>query len=139
MEYIDFLKTKMAISIDSGFEIDKNKLNPVMLPHQKDIVAWAIKGGCRAIFAKFGLGKTIMELEFCKQVVDNAGGQALIVLPLGVKQEFSHDAVELLGYEKPPYVKTMSEVRDCKSQIMLTNYERVRDGDIDPEYFTATV
>ena len=138
MEYIDFLKTKMAISADSGFEIDKNKLNPVMLPHQKDIVAWAIKGGCRAIFAKFGLGKTIMELEFCKQVVDNAGGQALIVLPLGVKQEFSHDAVELLGYEKPPYVKTMSEVRVCKAQIMLTNYERVRDGDINPEYFTAT-
>lgn len=128
----------MAISADSGFEIDKNKLNPVMLPHQKDIVAWAIKGGCRAIFAKFGLGKTIMELEFCKQVVDYAGGQALIVLPLGVKQEFSHDAVELLGYNKPPYVKTMSEVRDCKAQIMLANYERVRDGDIDPEYFTAT-
>ena len=138
MEYIDFLKTKMAISTDSGFEIDKNKLNPVMLPHQKDIVAWAIKGGCRAIFAKFGLGKTIMELEFCKQVIDYAGGQALIVLPLGVKQEFSHDAVELLGYDKPPYVKTMSEVRDCNAQIMLTNYERVRDGDIDPAYFTAT-
>ena len=128
----------MAISTDSGFEIDKNKLNPVMLPHQKDIVAWAIKGGCRAIFAKFGLGKTIMELEFCKQVIDYAGGQALIVLPLGVKQEFSHDAVELLGYDKPPYVKTMSEVRDCNAQIMLTNYERVRDGDIDPAYFTAT-
>ena len=138
MEYIDFLKTKMAISTDSGFEIDKNKLNPVMLPHQKDIVAWAIKGGCRAIFAKFGLGKTIMELEFCKQVIDYAGGQALIVLPLGVKQEFSHDAVELLGYNKPPYVKTMSEVRDCNAQIMLTNYERVRDGDIDPAYFTVT-
>ncbi len=138
MEYIDFLKTKMAISTDSGFEIDKNKLNPVMLPHQKDIVAWAIKGGCRAIFAKFGLGKTIMELEFCKQVIDHVGGQALIVLPLGVKQEFAHDAVELLGYDKPPYVKTMSEVRDCKAQIMLTNYERVRDGDIDPAYFTVT-
>ncbi len=138
MEYIDFLKTKMLISTDSGFEIDKNKLNPVMLPHQKDIVAWAIKGGCRAIFAKFGLGKTIMELEFCKQVIDYVGGQALIVLPLGVKQEFSHDAVELLGYDKPPYVKTMSEVRDCNAQIMLTNYERVRDGDIDPAYFTVT-
>lgn len=138
MNYIDFLKTKMAISNESGFDIDKSKLNSALLPHQKDIVQWAIKGGCRAIFAKFGLGKTIMELEYCKQVTDYEGGQALIVLPLGVKQEFAHDAVELLGYEKPPYVKTMEEVKGCKAQIMLTNYERVRDGDINPEYFTAT-
>ena len=138
MQYIDFLKSKMAISADSGFVVDKNKLNPALKDHQRDIVAWAIKGGCRAIFAKFGLGKTIMELEFCKQVTDHAGGQALIVLPLGVKQEFTHDAVELLGYEKSPYVKTMAEVKGCKAQIMFTNYERVRDGDIDPSHFTCT-
>lgn len=138
MQYIDFLKSKMAISADSGFEIDKDKLNPALKEHQRDIVAWAIKGGCRAIFAKFGLGKTIMELEFCKQVTDHAGGQSLIVLPLGVKQEFTHDAVKLLGYDKPPYVKTMNEIKSSSAQILLTNYERVRDGDIDPSYFTCT-
>ncbi len=135
--YINFLKSKMAISADSGFVVDKTKLNPALKDHQKDIVAWAIKGGCRAIFAKFGLGKTIMELEFCKQVTDHSGGQALIVLPLGVKQEFTHDATELLEYDKPPYVKNMDEIKKSSSQILLTNYERVRDGDIDPSYFTC--
>ena len=32
----------------------------------------------------------------------------------------------------------MDEVKACDSQIVLTNYERVRDGDIDPSYFVAT-
>ena len=32
----------------------------------------------------------------------------------------------------------MDEVKACDSQIVLTNYERVRDGDIDPSYFAAT-
>lgn len=47
-------------------------------------------------------------------------------------------AVELLGYEKPEYCRTMEEVEASTSQIVLTNYERVRDGDIDPSYFAAT-
>lgn len=67
-----------------------------------------------------------------------SGGRALIVLPLGVKQEFTRDAVELLGYEKPEYCRTMEEVEKSKSEIVITNYERVRDGDIRPDYFSAT-
>lgn len=138
MKYIDFLKSKMAIAKDSGFDISADKLNNALKPHQKDIVAWALKGGRRAIFAKFGLGKTVMELEFCYQAIKHNGGKALIIMPLGVKQEFTHDAVELLGYDKPEYVRNMQEIKDCKTDIMITNYERVRDGDIDVNYFTAT-
>ena len=59
-------------------------------------------------------------------------------MPLGVKQEFVHDAVELLHYPEPPYVRNMAEIESQGATIMLTNYERVRDGDIDPKYFTAT-
>lgn len=137
MEYLDFLKTKIELATESGFEVDRSKLNSALKPHQKDGVAWALKGGRRALFESFGLGKTIQEIEFCKQAIDHAGGKALIVLPLGVKQEFTHDAVKLLGYEKPEYCRTMEEVKTAKSQIVLTNYERVRDGDIRPDYFTA--
>ena len=32
----------------------------------------------------------------------------------------------------------MEEVEQSTSQIVLTNYERVRDGDIRPDYFAAT-
>ena len=137
-KYIAFLKSKMAIAKDSGFEISPTNLNPALLPHQRDIVAWAIKGGKRAIFAKFGLGKTVMEVEFCKSVIEHEGGKALIILPLGVKQEFTRDTVDILGYEAPEYVRSMEEVRNSPADIMITNYERVRDGDIDVKYFTAT-
>lgn len=138
MEYIDFLKTKMAISPESGFKISTDELNQALMPHQKDIVAWAIRGGRRAVFARFGLGKTVIQEEFVHKIVERFGGKGLIVLPLGVKQEFAHDAVEILGYEKPEYVRTMKEAKEAKTDIVLTNYERVRDGDIDPTYFTVT-
>lgn len=138
MTYIEFLKTKMAISQESGFEISPGKLNPALKPHQRDIVAWALKGGCRAVFARFGLGKTVIQYEFVRQVLNRFGGKGLIIMPLGVRQEFVHDAVEILGYDKPEYVRTMQEVRNSPSDILLTNYERVRDGDIDPKYFEVT-
>lgn len=137
MTYHEFLMTKVEIAVESGFVIDPAELNSALKPHQKDAVAWALLGGRRALFESFGLGKTVQELEFCHQAALHENGRALIVLPLGVKQEFARDAVELLNYEKPVYCRTMDEVRSCCNQIVLTNYERVRDGDIDPSYFKA--
>ena len=138
MEYLEFLKSKIEIAKDSGFALDPEKINKALKPHQRDAVLWALKGGRRALFESFGLGKTAQELEFCHQAAEHMKGRALIVLPLGVKQEFTRDAVKLLGYEKPEYCRTMAEVMEAKSQIIVTNYERVRDGDIMPDYFCAT-
>lgn len=138
MEYLEFLKSKIEIAKDSGFALDPERINKALKPHQKDAVLWALKGGRRALFESFGLGKTAQELEFCHQAAEHMKGRALIVLPLGVKQEFTRDAVKLLGYEKPEYCRTMAEVMEAKSQIIVTNYERVRDGDIRPDYFCAT-
>lgn len=138
MNYLDFLKSKIEIAEDSGFDVQAKEINPVLKPHQRDAVIWALRGGRRALFESFGLGKTIQEIEFCYQAVKKYKGKALIVCPLGVKQEFAHDAEKLLGYGKPEYVRNMKEVKACKTDIMITNYERVRDGDIEPAYFTAT-
>ena len=137
MDYIEFLKTKIELAPESGFEVDRSKINKALKPHQKDAVAWALRGGRRALFESFGLGKTVQEIEFCYQAIKKEGGKALIVLPLGVKQEFTQDAVNVLGYEKPKYVRNMQELKEASEKILLTNYERVRDGDIDPSYFTA--
>lgn len=138
MTYLEFLKSKIDIAPETGFDIDISEINPVLLPHQRDSVKWLIKGGKRAEFAAFGLGKTIIDLEVCRIIIEREGGKALIVLPLGVKQEFTHDAVELLGWDEPPqYVRTMEEVRQSTGNILMTNYERVRDGDIDPTCFTV--
>ena len=138
MTYQEFLQTKIEIATESGFEIEPSQLNKALKPHQRDGVAWALRGGRRAIFESFGLGKTVQELEFCHMAAGHENGQALIVLPLGVKQEFARDAVSLLGYDPPQYCRTMEEAKAADSRIILTNYERVRDGDIDPAYFAAT-
>lgn len=138
MTYQEFLESKIELAQDSGFEVNPADINKALKPHQKDAVIWALKGGRRALFERFGLGKTIQEIEFCKQVINHEGGRALIVLPLGVKQEFTQDAVNVLGYDAPVYCRSMEEVESCDSSIVLTNYERVRDGDIRPDYFVAT-
>lgn len=139
MNYREFLQTKVEIAKDTGFDVPESEINPRLMPHQRDAVRWALRGGRRALFESFGLGKTVQELEFCYQAIRHDGGKALIVLPLGVKQEFTRDAVQLLGYAAPRYVRTMAELREVEGdEIVVTNYERVRDGDIDPKAFTAT-
>lgn len=135
--YDQFLDDKIEVAKESGFEISLDEINPALKPHQKLAVQWAVRGGRRGLFERFGLGKTVQELEFCRIVTKHEGGQALIVLPLGVRQEFTRDARELLHIPEPVYVTCMDEVRASDAQILMTNYERVRDGDIDPKYFTA--
>lgn len=137
MDYIDFLKQKIDIAPKTGFKITEKDVNSVLLPHQRDAVIWAVQGGRRALFESFGLGKTVQALEWCNIITRKQGGKSLIVMPLGVKQEFKRDAVELLGLNEPEYVRNMEEVKEATGKILLTNYERVRDGDIDPTYFTA--
>lgn len=137
MTYDDFLNNKVCIAEDSGFDVADDEINPKLKPHQREAVKWACKGGRRALFESFGLGKTVQELEFCRLVLKHEGGRALLVLPLGVRQEFTHDAVNLLGINPPKYVRTMDEIESCTDEICMTNYERVRDGDIDPKYFSC--
>lgn len=137
MTYLEFLRQKINIAQDSGIVVNESELNPYLSPHQRDIVLWALRGGRRALFESFGLGKTIQQIEICRVLTLKMGGKALIVCPLGVKQEFKKDATKFFGIEIP-YVKNQKECEDSKNSILITNYERVRDGDIDPKYFTVT-
>ena len=137
--YLDFLRGKIQVAPKTGFEVGTEQVNAALKPHQRDAVIWACRGGRRALFESFGLGKTVQELEWCRLTAAHEGGQALIVLPLGVRQEFSRDAERLLGMAPPPYVRTMKEAAECReAPILMTNYERVRDGDMDPAAFCAT-
>lgn len=133
--YQDFLKSKMVHAKKTGLQIDPSVINPSLFPHQKDIVHWAIQGGCRAIFAQFGLGKTLIQLEIAHQLLFHEGGRFLIICPLSVIPEFKKDAAGILGYHTPAYVKNRKEVLEHDTGILITNYERVRDGDIDPNDF----
>lgn len=133
MDYREFLEQKRAVAPSSGFD-PGDAVSDVLFPFQRDIVRWAVAGGKRAIFAAFGLGKSLMQLEICRLVLAREGGRALIVCPLGVRQEFKRDAA-LLGME-PVFVRRDEEVGG--DGLYLTNYESVRDGKLSPSLFTCT-
>ena len=131
--YREFLEQKVAFDTACGFDIDAAEVHPILLPHQRDIVVWTVHGGRRAIFARFGLGKSVMQLEVLRLVLARAGGRALIVCPLGVRQEFARDAAML--EQSIRFVRRTDEVEE--PGLYVTNYESVRDGKLDPALFTA--
>ena len=133
--YQELLESKIVLAEAAGIQVERSELSPLLKPHQADLVLWALAGGRRALFASFGLGKTLMQLEIMRLIQKHRGGRCLIVCPLGVKQEFAHDAA-MLGMVVR-YVRTDAEVSACDVPFMVTNYERVRDGDITPAGFTA--
>lgn len=135
MTYVEFLENKIDVAPLSGIEIDESEVHPALKPHQRAAVVWAVRGGRRGVFARFGLGKTVIQLEYCRIITEKLGGRALIVMPLNVKPEFTSDAETILGMDAPPYVRTMDEAGSTDAKIVITNYERVRDGDIDPKQF----
>lgn len=132
-EYTDFLKEKVNFNKTYGFDVNENDVHPILKPHQRDIVRWAVKGGRRAIFAAFGLGKSIMQLETLRLILENRGGKALIIAPLGVRGEFLHDA-HMIGVTAS-FVRRTDQL--AGDGIYITNYESVRDGKLDVNEFTA--
>ncbi|MBF7090480.1 DNA methylase N-4 [Flavobacterium sp. ALJ2] len=133
--YKEFLEDKIVVADSFGITIDKNKINPIALPHQKDIIQWAIAGGRRAIFASFGLGKTLMQLEIAKLIIEFTGKPFLICMPLGVIGEFRDDNILLNTGFEIKYITDTDQVNNLELAIYVTNYERVRKGDILPDYF----
>ena len=137
MTYDEFLRSKIAIAQDSGFNVELSEINDILKPHQKDAVKWALHGGCRAIFASFGLGKTVIQLEILRLILQKEGGKALIVTPLNIVDEFFNDAEKLLNNLPLQYVKNQEDIDNSTAPILITNYERVRDGNINLNTFTA--
>ena len=131
--YLDFLRAKVPAATRAGFDVRDDEINPLLKPHQRAMVRWACAGGRRAIFAAFGLGKSVIQLEILRLVVKQAGGRALVVAPLGVRQEFRRDAA-MLGIDLR-FIRSIDEAG--ADGLYLTNYETIRDGKLDPAAFTA--
>jgi hypothetical protein len=138
--YIEFLKAKIRLAPCKGFDVAAEEINPHLKPHTKDIVRWALQGGQRAIFASFGLHKTVTALEIMRLIGIHRPGLRLNVSPLGVRHEFIGQAAEHFTGEYAVdvrFIRTDSEIGDERT-IYLTNYESVREGKIDVTKFRAT-
>ncbi|MGN7968992.1 DNA methyltransferase [Microbacterium sp. 22296] len=142
-DYESFLRDKVAFDRSFGFDVDDADLSPIFRPghdlykpHQADVVKWAVAGGRRAIFARYGMGKSVMQLEVLRLIIERVGGRGLVVAPLGVRFDIARDGRELLDVEVR-FVRTTAEVDPTWSGLYVTNYESVRDGKLDVDLFTA--
>lgn len=138
--YRAFVSAKAPPAQETGFDVPLEAVNPRMKPHAAALTRWGVRGGRRAYFTAFGLHKTSIQLETGRIILEEASRahgmdrRGLIVLPLGVRQEFRRDALQVLGWdEAPDFIRSTADAREG---ISLTNYESVRDGKVDPSAFT---
>jgi len=83
MDYHEFLRRKVCVAPTLGFEIHPSHVNPRLKPHCQAIVPWLLAGGRRALFASFGLHKTVIQLETVRLAAEHHNSRGLIVIPLG--------------------------------------------------------
>lgn len=132
MEYTDFIKEKEFKNELSGFDIEREELHETLFEFQKDIVKWSIKKGKSAIFAMTGLGKTLMQLEWAKQIYNKTGNNVLILAPLAVASQTVREANKInLSVN---HIRQDSEVTDG---VNITNYEQLHN--VDTSNFNAVV
>ena len=130
MDYKDFLDRKRVVFGAHGFE--PRGLNPALFPFQRDIVRWACRKGRAAIFADCGLGKTLMQLEWAREVAGETGGRVLILAPLAVAKQTQQEGARF-GIQ----VTVCGSQDDVQGGVNVTNYEKLHR--FDPESFAGIV
>ena len=128
MNYDQFIDSKKITDPDTGIDIDKSVINPMLYEYQSDIVRWSLRRGRSAIFADCGLGKTPMQLEWAKHVP----GSVLILAPLAVSAQTVREGVKF-GID----VNHVEKQSDVSTKISITNYEKL--DRFDPDYFDGIV
>jgi hypothetical protein len=123
--YREFLKTKQIVNKPIGFKINENDINPILFDHQKDAVLWSLKNGTALNAFDVGLGKTGIQLEWCRILSEHFNKPALILTPLGVSFQMKKEAEELLNIE----AKIIKEKNDIINGVNITNYEKLHKFD----------
>lgn len=132
MDYQTFVENKIQIAKPIGLhDVSSISLHPSTYPHQRDAIQWALRNGRGLIAMSFGLGKSHIQIEIARVLHEMTEQPFLLVCPLGVKHQFEHEDGPRLGV-RWQYVRTDDELRAADTPYLITNYERVRDGDIDP-------
>ena len=117
MDYQTILEKKRRNHKTSGFKIEQSELNPLLFDFQKFTVQRCLELGKAAIFADCGLGKTLMQLEWSKQVAAKFGN-VLILCPLAVAGQTIQEGTRF-GYD-------VARVEDFSGDgIYISNYEQL--------------
>lgn len=128
-DYQEFLTAKTQRPTYQGFDVDADRINSQLFLFQRDIVLWSLKLGKSAIFAECGLGKTPMQLEWARHIVEHTGQPVIILAPLAVAQQTVREGIKF-GIDVK-YVKDADMIGfDSTEMIFITNYQRIHKFDM---------
>lgn len=129
MDYQTILEKKRRNHKTSGFKIEQSEFNLLLFDFQRFTVQRCLELGKAAIFADCGLGKTLMQLEWSKQVASRFGN-VLILCPLAVAGQTIQEG-KRFGYD-------VARVEDFSGHgIYISNYEQL--GNIDCSLYAGIV
>ena len=117
IDYAEFIARRRSKVAPSGKTITATDLHKTLMPFQAEIVVWAAHVGCPAVWADTGLGKTRMQLEWCRVM----GATSLVMTTLAVAMQTIEEAAKIGISAK--YVRSSSEFTG--HGIYVTNYEMV--------------
>jgi len=125
MEYSDFLKSKKKSVSQTGLDISRNDINPILFDFQKDIVKWSIKQGKNGVFAMTGLGKTFIECEYARIITENdKNNRVLMCAPLAVSKQTIREAEKLnIGISNLRHNEPLHNIN-------IINYEQLNNIDL---------
>ena len=135
-QYLDFLRNKVQLSTCGG--LTPLAMHPSLFYHQQDIVRWALQRGKALIAAKFGMGKSRIQIELMRQVHQQTGRKTLVICPLGVKHQFIHEDGPAMDVQFQ-YIGCDEDGLNATTPYLITNYERVRDGQISAEFLQSEI
>lgn len=135
--YEKFLRSKAHVAGSEGIQVDMDDLHPSLFGHQRVSVSWALKRGRALIASNFGMGKTRTAIEILRHVHEQTGQRVMIVCPLAVRSQFIQIDGVAMGVDIV-YVRNEEEAQEADTPYLLTNYERVRNGEFSSD-FLATI
>lgn len=140
-DYEQFLISKIKVADKGGIECNRDLLHPSLRPDQADIVLWALELGRALVAPDAGMGKTRIGIEVMRILQARFGGKCLIVTELGASDTFVDLDPEVgeaaaMGL-KLEYVTCQADALASPCDIVVTNYERIRDDRFDFSAFTA--
>lgn len=122
--YSDFLAKKAISDPMTGLD-SVPELPSCLFPHQRDIVAWALRRGRAALFAGTGLGKSLMELAWAQAIHAETGKDILHLAPLAVSAQMAREA-DKFGIP----ARVVASQSDCGPGINITNYQKLDHFDL---------
>lgn len=128
-EYLSFLASKALRATERGLSRTPD-LAAHLFKFQAASVAHALRVGTAGCFLDTGLGKTEVQLEWCRHALEATNGRALILTPLAVAQQTKRRA-ERWGYE----ARIIRDQSDVGDGINICNYDRLER--LLPETFGA--